>query len=104
MEEFCSSDGVSPVGRELVNCIAITNSSDPGLGMLEDLLSPTSNSSNLNIYLLISTETISTLPIHELQANDVAAIDELREDHQKMRAELGKFIVGQLVRRSSLDS
>lgn len=38
---------------------------------------------------------MSTLPNNELQANDVAAIDELREDYQKMRAELGKVIVGQ---------
>lgn len=37
LEEFRSSDGVSPVGRELVNCFVMTNSSDPGLGMFGGL-------------------------------------------------------------------
>jgi len=32
---------------------------------------------------------------HELQGDDVAAIDELRQDYQLMREELGKVIVGQ---------
>lgn len=37
----------------------------------------------------------ATENITELQADDVAAIDELRDIHQKLKAELAKIIVGQ---------